>query len=326
MGGGFQPSALVVARRLALALALSCVPVLAAADAPPVVDWSKDIETVVVTAHRSGPLMWRVKKGEATVILLGIVEPVPEDFQWDSAPVHDALKGARQMLLPPEASVGLVEGLWFLAWNSDSVYLPSETPMESTLPPALRARFAAAREKIHRDADRYASMRVPLAGLRYEGDFFKAHGLVYEEPVAALKHIARALNVPVRTIAQYEAIPMLKQLPSMSASANEKCLTASLDDTDALGMHAVPAAQAWAKGDLAGLEANYSERRFEGCIQAVPNLADLFKRAVNDYTAALNGALEKPGTTVMAVSLGELLRENGMLDRLGAEGLSVEQY
>ena len=50
MGGGLQSSALVVGLRLVLAL--SCAPLLAAADAPPVADWSKGIETVVVTAHR----------------------------------------------------------------------------------------------------------------------------------------------------------------------------------------------------------------------------------------------------------------------------------
>jgi hypothetical protein len=320
MGRGLQSSALVVA------LWLACAPS-HAADAPaPVKDWSKDIETVVVTAHRSGPLMWKVKKGDATVVLFGILEPVPEKLQWDSAPVRDALKGARQLLLPPEASVGIVEGLWFLAWNSDKVYLPSDTPMESTLPASLRARFAAGREKIHRDADRYASLRVPLAGLRYEGDFFKERGLVYEEPMASLKHIARSLNVPVKAIAEYEALPLLKQLPNMSAGANEMCLSASLDDVDALGLHAVPAAQAWAKGDLAGIEANYSERRFEGCLQAVPTFADLFKRAVKDSMNALNASLEKPGTTVMVVSVGAILREDGVLDKLGAEGLSVEQY
>jgi TraB/PrgY/gumN family len=320
MGRGLQSSALVVA------LWLACAPAHAADAPPPVKDWSKDIETVVVTAHRSGPLMWKVKKGDATVVLFGILEPVPEKLAWDDAPLRDALKGARQMLLPPQASVGLVEGLWFLAWNSDKVYLPSDTPMEATLPASLRARFVAGREKIHRDADRYSSLRLPLAGLRYEGDFFKERGLVYDEPLAALKHIAHSLGVPVKTIADYEAIPMLKQLPSMPASANEMCLTASLDDVEALGVHAVPAAQAWAKGNLAGIEANYSERRFESCIQAVPSFEGLFKRAVNDSMNALNASLEKPGTTVMVVSLGELLRDNGLLDKLGAESLSVEQY
>ena len=311
-------------RRLLLA-ALACAPLSAAADAP-VKDWSQGIETVVVTAHRAGPLLWRVTKGDASVVIVGLVEPMPKDLAWDQSGVRDALKGARQMLLPAGASVGLAEGLWFLAWNSDSVYLPDETPMESTLPAPLRARFAAAREKIHRDADRYAGLRVPLAGLRFEGDVFKARGLTQDEPTDTLKHLAREAGVGARRIAEYEAIPMLKQLPSMSAAANETCMKASLDDVEALDAHAAAAAQDWARGDLDGIEANYSEQRFESCIQAVPSVAALFKRAVDDSVTAVNSALAKPGKTVMAVSIGALLRQNGLLERLENEGLSVQQY
>jgi uncharacterized protein YbaP (TraB family) len=311
-------------RRLLLA-AFVCAPLCAAADAP-VKDWSQGMETVVVTAHRSGPLLWRVSKGDASVVIVGLVEPLPKDLVWDESGLRDALKGARQMLLPAGASVGLAEGLWFLAWNSDSIYLPDETPMESTLPAPLRARFVAAREKIHRDADRYAGLRVPLAGLRFEGDFFKARGFTQDEPVDTLKHLARQAGVSARRVAEYEAIPMLKQLPSMPAAANETCLKASLDDVEALDAHATAAAQAWARGDLDGIEANYSEQRFESCIQAVPSFAALFKRAVDDSVAGVNAALAKPGTTVMVVSIGALLRQNGLLERLESEGLSVQQY
>jgi hypothetical protein len=313
----------MVVARILLLLALVLVCGLARADAPtpPVQDW---IETVVVTAHQPGPLMWRVTKGDSTVILLALVEPVPEHLDWNDTGVRAALKGAHQLLLQPRASVGLVEGLWFLAWHSDTIYLPSETPMESTLPAPLRARFVAARDAIHRDADRYASLRVPLAGLRLEGDFLKANNLEYDEPVDTLKNIARGTGVPVKAIAEYAALPMLKQLPAMPAATNEICLKSSLDDIDALRVHAMPAAQAWAKGDLDGIKANYSDQRFESCIQSLPTFAALFQRAVNDSVNALHTALTKPGKTVMLVSMGALLRQHGLLEKLEAERLMVE--
>ncbi len=314
----------MVVRRLPIA-ALFLAASAARADAP-VKDWSQNIETVVVTAHKGGPLLWRVSKGASSVVIVALVEPWPKDLGWDQTGVRAALQGAREMLLPPGQSEGMVEALWFLTWHSDSIYLSDDTPMESTLSPGLRARFVAAREKIHQDADRYAGVRVPLAGLRFEGDFLKDRGLTQDEPMSTLKHLAREADVSSRPIAEYEAFPMLKRLPEMSTAANETCLKASLDDADSFGLHAVPAAQAWAKGDLDGVEAHYSELRFEACIQAVPGLADLFQRAVNDSMNALNDALAQPGKTVMVVTLGEMLRKNGILDRLGAEGLRVDEY
>ncbi len=223
-----------------------------------------------MTPGQRGPLMWRVNKGGASVILLGLVDPVPEDLAWNSAGVSDALKGARLLLLNARASVGIVEGLWFLAWHSDSIYLPDDTPMETTLPEALRRRFAAARDNIHRNAGRYASLRAPLAALRLEGDFLGAAKLSRTEPSETVERLARRLGVNARPVANYEALPMLRALPTMSAAANEACVKDALDDLESLRAHGAAAAQAWAVGDLDGIKANYSEERFQSCIEATP--------------------------------------------------------
>jgi uncharacterized protein YbaP (TraB family) len=296
-----------------------------AADAPaPVQDWSKDIETVVVTPNQHGPLLWHIHKDNADVYILGIVAPVPEKLPWNSDGVRAALKGAKQLILPARASVGLFEGVWFMLWNRDAIYLPDGTPMESTLPNDLRQRFVAARTALHQDADRYSGYRVPLAGLRLEGDFLKAHNLSFQHPTEDVRHIASQLGVSYRAAASYEAIPLLKQLPKMSASANNACMKAALDDIEAQGVHAADAADAWATGDLEGMKANYSEARFESCVQSMPSFAALFQRAVGDSVGAVNGALARPGKTVMIMSVGALLRQNGVLDRLRAEGLTVD--
>lgn len=293
------------------------------ADPPPVQDWST-IETVIVTAHVPGPPIWRISKGDSEVDLIGIVQPLPEGLGWNKDGVQSALKGARALLLPPRASAGLFDMLWLLAWHSDALYLPRGTTVESTLPADLRARFIAAREKIHGDAGRYSSLRPPLAAFRLEGDILKAQRFATDEPASTLQHLARSAGVPSHFVADYEAIPMLKQLPDMPQTANEACVKAALDDIDAVSAHAAAAAKAWASGDLAGIKANYSEQRFESCIQSVPSVAALFQRAVNDSVKAVDTVLAQHGKTVMAASIGSLLRQNGILDRLRAEGATIE--
>ncbi|HVV66152.1 MAG TPA: TraB/GumN family protein [Rhizomicrobium sp.] len=311
-------------RRILLAAIVLAACCGARADEPQREDWSPNIETVIVTAHEAGPLIWRVSDGDSTVYLLGVVEPVPDGLEWNDAGVRAALKGARELLLPPKASVGLVEGLWFLLWHSSDVYLPSDTPMESTLPEALRIRFETARNQIRRDAGRYARLRPPLAGLRLEADFLKARDLTADEPGDTLRGIARRFGVSSRPIADYGALPMLRQLPTMSRAANEGCLKALLDDIDAIRARARPAAEAWAKGDLPALETYFSEQRFESCIEALPSFAALAARSANDSLSAVRASLAKPGKTVIALSVGALLRRNGVLDRLEAAGFKVQ--
>jgi len=318
-----------VIRCALLAAAIALFPFAVAADtapaAPPVQDWSKSIETVVVSANQQGPLIWRVSKGDSELYLIGIVSPVPNDLVWNSNGIRGVLTGAKQLMLPPGASVGLLEGLWFLMWNRDSIYLPDDTPMESTLPSPLRARFLAMRDKLKQDADRYSSLRVPLAAMRLEGDFQKAQKLNYRKVRETIERIARQVAVTPRAIAKYEALPLVKQLPKMTPAGNEACMRAALDDIEVQSVHAEAAADAWATGDLEGLKANYSDTRFAACIEAMPSFASMFQRAVKDQVAAANGALNRPGKSVMVVSMGELLRRDGLLDKLRAEGMTVDQ-
>jgi uncharacterized protein YbaP (TraB family) len=313
----------MVVARIVLFLLIVLVCGLARADTPPS-DWST-IETVVVTARKPGPAMWRVTKGDSSVILIGCVDPVPKDLNWNKDGVTEALTGARELLLNAKASVGLVEGLWYLTWHSGDVYLPSGATVESTLPEPLRKRYLAALAKSHHDADHYSSLRPPLALLRMEGDVIEAEGLTGKEPAQSIEQIARHLGVSAKPVADYEALPMLRALPQMSVAANETCVKDALDDLDDIAAHAKPAAEAWAVGDLDTLKANWSEQRFQGCIQAVPGVSVLFQRAVHDSVAAVNTALTKPGKTVMIVSFGALLKKDAVLDRLKGEGLEIEQ-
>jgi len=315
----------MVVARVLLLLALVLVCGLARADTPaPSSDWS-NIETVVVTARKPGLVMWRITKGDSSVILIGFVGPVPKDLNWNKDGVTDALTGARQLLLNAQASVGLVEGLWYLTWHSGDIYLPSGTTVETTLPEPLRKRYLAALAKSHHDADHYSSLRPPLALLRLEGDVIEAGGLTNKEPANDIEKIARHLGVSAKPVADYEALPMMRALPQMSAAANEACAKDALDDLDDIAAHSKVAAEAWAVGDLDTLKANWSEQRFQSCIQVVPGVSVLFQRAVNDSVTATNAALTKPGKVVMLVSFGALLKKDGILDRLKAEGLEIEQ-
>jgi hypothetical protein len=243
---------------------------------------------------------------------------------WNTKGIEEALKDARLLYTNAQAQVGLAEGLWFLTWHSNAVYLPGDVPMESTLPGDLRARFAARRGKLKRDADRYASLRVPLAALRLEGDFLEANAMTREEPSKTIERLARKLDVPVKPLAEYEALPIARALPTMSKAQNEACARDALDDIDMLEAHARRGAEAWAVGDLDTIKANYAEEHFQGCIQAVPGAAALFDRAARDSVTAIDGALAARGKTVMLVGIGVLLRKGGIADRLKAKGLSVE--
>jgi hypothetical protein len=285
-------------------------------------DWS--VETVVVTAHVSGPAFWHIAKGNSEVWILGVVGPLPEDFKWDTGRLTEILKGANAMLLPPRGQIGLFEAAWFLIWHGDTLRLPPAQQLEMVLPGPLRSRFVAWRVAIHRDADRYAEYKPSVAGFRLLGDFLKANNFAQTEPVDTVSSLSRRADVPTSYMASYPALDVIKEVPTLSDAGNRLCLQDALDDIDVMSVHARPGADAWARGDLEGIKAHYSDPKSLDCLDQSATFNKLWARSVGDTAHAIEHALEKPGKTVAAVSIGELLRKKGVLEQLKADGLTVE--
>lgn len=309
-------------KRWAVAAAAALAVVLVAADAPPVQDWSS--ETVTVSVHRRGPLFWRASRGSAEVWLLAVVGPMPDGLSWDKSGLEAVIDGAKMVWLQPRAEVGLFEGVWFLLARRDALELPEGGRLESTLPPALKDRFVAARTGLGRSAGRYEDYVPAWAGIMLYSDFLERAKMTAEEPGDTVERLAARQDIPVRPIASYEALPVIEDIGKMPEAQSLACLGDALDDIDAEARHQVPAAQGWASGDLAAMKANYSESTIFACLQQMPSFSALWDRSVADSTKAIDQALAGDGKTVMVASLGALLRKGGILDRLRDEGVRID--
>jgi uncharacterized protein YbaP (TraB family) len=306
----------------ALLVALTALSPAVADTSAPVKDWT--VETVVVTAKTAGPALWHVAKNGSEVWILGMLGPVPEGMRWNSHDLEKVIYHANALLLPPRGQVGMFEGIWFLITSGDVLKLGNDQQLESVLPPPLKTRFVHARSAVHTDADHYADYKPSVAGFMLEGDFLKANGLSIRQPQQAVKEIAQREDVPVRIIADYPALQVVKEVPSLSLGGNLKCLSDSLDDIDVMSTHAKLAAQAWAIGDVDGIKAHYSEPHALDCLGQSQSFSKLWQKSVNDTVGAIDGALKHSGKTVVLINVGELLRKGGVLERLKAEGLAVE--
>jgi len=217
-------------------------------------DWS--VETVTVTARSSGPAVWHVTKAGADVAILGIVDPIPENFTWNTAPLAALLDGSSLLLLPPRAEANIFNGLWFLLTRRDLLSPPDGKTLWDVLPAPLASRFAVARDMLHQDKDRYDDDAPAVAALRLEGDFLRADAMTQSEPEDTIRALARARGVEVRRIATYDALPGAEELLKLPPETSSKCVDAAVSDVDIASRHAAPAAEAWAVGDVAGIKAN----------------------------------------------------------------------
>lgn len=304
------------------AVILMSVPATAQAPAPRLADPEATIvEELVVQAVERGPAWWRVKDGDTTVYILGVgADDLPSDIAWDRTWVERRLKGANVLLLGNRVVLqgGLTDIPALLKVRGQ---LKSKTPLEAGLPPPLRARFVAARERLGQPASRYAGWSPMWAGLMLVQDNQSKGGNA--SVTDAIVKIAKRDKVKRSTPATYRAVPMMQAaMGKLTPQVHEECLSDAISDISAPAGQVRARAEGWARGDVAS--ALKGPRSFEKCLLLLGGGEEMWNRVMNDNAGAIADALKTPGHAVAVMSLRQLLAKGGVIERLEARGLEVE--
>ncbi len=280
---------------------------------------------VVEVQAAPGPAVWHLTRGKSEIWILGTVGAMPDDLKWNKDYLDSLIEGARAILMPPRPSIGLLEGAWFLIVHGDELSLPRGQKLEPSLPEPLRDRFVATRESLDERASHYDTDTPLRAAFRLFSDLNDNLDLTRDEPRDTIRRLARAHHVKMAPIARYEVLDAAADVLKLSFDQQRVCLAQAVDDVDRMSRHAVAAADAWAIGDIKAVKANYGQSRLLDCVTAaVHSAADISERDVADYTSAIDQALNQPGKTIAVIDIGPLLRQNGVLERLEAMGVTIE--
>ena len=280
------------------------------------------METVVVTA--GAPVIWHATKDGADVAILGIVQPLPDGFVWNSKPLESILDGARLVLLPPRVEMGVFSGTWFYLTEGRLLHPPNNRTLWNVLDPGVAAELERECAYLHEPKDEYSNDSPIRAAVRLGSDFRHVDYLTTHEPEDSIARLARARRVPVRNVANYDLVASGEELLKLPASVSGKCIDAEIRDIDFQSRHVRAAANAWANDDVAGMMANWAPSNYYQCLfELSPHASGIDARSIDDTVKAVNAALANGGRTLVVVDVGILLRNDGVLDRLRAAGVSV---
>lgn len=285
-------------------------------------DGSTVVSELDVFARYPGPALWTVSRGDSQVVILGGLTPLPHLLDWNTIRVEHALEGASALLLPPRPQLGLWDFVR-LKLESGRYRLPGKATLDSTLPAAAVARFHAIAASIHQPLDKYEHWKPAVAGFMLLSDFRRAVGFSEAKPASTVVKLAKAKGVPVRYAGEFKVAPMLQSVAALSPASNQACFEAALADIGRESSHARAAAKAWSNGDLKGVRGNYTPSVLDGCLLQVRSFQALIDRGTADGVQAIDEALGRPGKTVAVIDLSYLLRPNGLLDRLKAQGAQI---
>ena len=288
-------------------------------DAPAEPQWSV-ADPVVVTAP--SPRLWKLVKGNATVWVLGEIEPMPKGLAWNSAPLARILQSADRVLSPPEGYGGVLDALSALARSR----LPHGATLSTTLPPPLYARYQAVLSRVGRNPNKPRRDKPAWAALFLELDFIRAKGVDTAELFRTISRFAREKHVRISRAASYKARGVLDELVSLPEAESEAALSDAVAGVDFGLDHLAAAGHAWAVGDLKSVRTNLSPAETPLIVFLhTPAGQRIGAQSTDDTTTALRTALAQPGVTVAVLRLAALVQKGGALDRLRAEGVSVTE-
>ncbi len=279
---------------------------------PPPTQWS-DLTQVVVRAHIPGPAMWKLTRGASTVWVLGVMDIKPDPLRWNAARFKRVLRGAKVLILPQEST-----------WAPTNSTLPKSQRLKDVVTAKTYARFEATIARDSLSISTYDTYRPVWAGARLMSDVIADHAISTRIVPDTLPVFARQAGVPVQWLRRDDAPNLLRLYDGMDAAGSEACFNAYLDSIDYL-LGAMPkVTMAWARGDLTTLMKYHREMAYTTCIRADATMAPLYQGyAIDNAVTAIETALTAPGKSVAVWPLSDLLRQDGVLDHLRAEGVTI---
>lgn len=276
------------------------------------------VEELVVRGRLPGPAWWRVSDADTTVYVLGVPSLAPKRMEWDRAIFERRLQGANMVVLPfvnvrakPAGSIGTAFNL---------MRLKSGGPYEERLDPTTRARFVAVRTRLGQDAKHYGTTNPLAAGVQLAIDYRDKSQLTNMDPAKLVRYLAQQQRVKV-VEKSYDLGPQLGGIIRTPANVGRMCFDEVLAQAEAGPGVTLAAARAWAVGDVEGALQN--ERTYERCLAAITGGRTYDERTKADTVAAIAAVLKQPGHAIVLVQLRPLLAQNGVLERLRAQGFDV---
>jgi uncharacterized protein YbaP (TraB family) len=288
---------------------------------------------VVVTGEHEGPRLWKVRKGDHVLWILGTMTPLPKKMIWQSDAVEAVLQQSQEVV-PSWPAFGIGANpftalrVW-IEWRSIQK-IPDRMDLREVLSPELYARFSALKAGYAPKDSKLDELRPAFAAERLLDEALDATGLtVHNEVQQAVLKLARKQGVKIHQdkLRVEHPVDVLKDVGKTPLQGEIACLEAVVGrlETDLGPMQA--RARAWALGDVDELrKLNHPEDR-TACIEAVSSstrVRDLIAQAQDDWFLSVEDALARNRSTLAVQSMDRLLGENGSLAKLRKEGYEVE--
>ncbi|MDC7683155.1 TraB/GumN family protein [Asticcacaulis sp. BYS171W] len=307
-----------------LAASLAFLPLAAQAQetittGPAVRDGEEWITEVTVTARLPGPALWKVKKGESEVYILGAMPVMTKRIPWNSNRVERVIGLSNVLLTAPEAKGGII-GITKLQLNKG---LPMGKTLDQVLPPALITRFNAVAAAHGLDATKYRKSAPLWAVAALRQDVYDKVGIATRDPEKTLLRFAKDKKLKTKPVGSFSVAKAIGRVDAFTTAQENACVAATLDEIEFATAHSRAATEAWAIGDLKTVQRLSPDSAMLACLEGAPNTSAMLGKTVTQTVESIDTALKTPGKSLIVLPLSALLVKGGALQQLEAQGAVI---
>ena len=312
------------------------------ASAPAAQDGVVDMDAVVVAGVQPGPGLWKVRRGEHLLYILGTQSPLPKSITWRSDEVDQVLQLADEVLASPgitvDADVGFFRGLTLLPSAMKASKNPDGQKLQDVLPADLYARWSVLKRRYARSDGGIEKKRPLIAAYQLYAEALSDSGMREGgviDPVidAALKRRKMKRTPTLLKIKLEDPRAALADFRKESLKPEDLvCFGKTLDVIERDLPQVAARANAWAVGDWTALRSGARQDWQQACASAWFNTETARKRGISDIEARMQarwmevveGALQKNRITFATLPVWQLVKPEGYLAALQAKGYEVE--
>jgi len=269
-------------------------------------------------AETARPALWEVSAPDTTIYLFGTIHLLPQDYQWKTKAIEDAIAKADQLYV--ETIVDTKNPKELAAELARLGFSPGLPPIANRVDPAKRPLLEAAIAKTGLPRHVFDQMETWAAAFTLLGVQFQAIGVQGQHGVE--ETLRAAFDSAGKPVGQLETnAEQLGFFDTLPLTAQRALLEGAIEAPDKMNADFTAMLKSWVEGDVDAIA-----RSFNDSLSASPELMDaLLRRRNANWSAWIARRLDEPGTVLVAVGAGHLAGEESVQRYLESRGYKVRR-
>lgn len=269
-------------------------------------------------APQARPALWSVSDADTTVYLFGTIHLLPENYQWRTSKLDQAVGGSQQLVI--ETIVDDKDPAKLFQAMSSLAFSPGLPPLAQRVPPAKRAALNEAVRKSGFPPQAFDRMETWAVAFILLGNQFKDLGLKGTEGVeSSLRSSFLGQGKPIAELeSNLQQLSFFDKLPE---KAQRDLLEGALEQSSTIHGDFHEMLSAWVRGDVKAIA-----RTFNRDLASSPDLRDaLIKQRNANWAKWIERRMAQPGALMVAVGAGHLAGPDSVVDQLKRSGYRVRR-